>query len=71
MQDRLRAQAPQSPPRTASPPRAPSRLRTLRLLGGVCRGILMGGAGFLLGSCPLLFGAATTRWKTLWIKASG
>ena len=58
MQDRLRAQAPQSPPRTASPPRAPSRLRTLRLLGGVCRGILMGGAGFLLGSCPLLFGAA-------------
>ncbi len=47
----------QSSPRTASPPHTDTRPR-LRYISRLLRGLLLGGTAFLLGSCPLLFGAA-------------
>lgn len=45
---------------TSAPPRADdaARRRRRRLLSALLRGSLLSGAGFLLGSCPLIFGAA-------------
>ncbi|MBO5511299.1 MAG: SpoIIE family protein phosphatase [Clostridia bacterium] len=58
MQNRLRSD-PSTPLRgRASPLGAPTRDRGLRILGELARGAVFGGAAFLLGSCPLLFGAA-------------
>lgn len=59
MQNRSCSDTPRRPPRahTAST-RAPDRGRVLRILGEVIRGLLFGGAAFLLGCCSLLFGAA-------------
>ena len=58
MQNRLRSD-PITPLRgRASPTDAPTRDRGLRILGEITRGAVFGGAAFLLGSCPLLFGAA-------------
>ncbi len=58
MQNRLRSDAPRRPRGDTAPSRAPTQKRGLRLLGEITRGAVFGGAAFLLGSCPLLFGAA-------------
>ncbi len=52
-----------SPKRDSAPPhgnasRAREEPRSRRLLGEMARGGLLGGAGFLLGSCSLFFGTA-------------
>lgn len=59
MQNRSFSQSPHTSPRGhTAHTRAPDRGRWLRILGEAARGILLAGAAFLLGSCPLLFGAA-------------
>ncbi len=45
-------------PQTHSTDTSANKRKSLRLLGTVARGGLFGGAAFLLGSCPTLFGAA-------------
>lgn len=58
MQNRLRSDPSTPLHGRASPLRAPSRDRGIRIMGEMARGAVFGGAAFLLGSCPLLFGAA-------------
>ena len=53
MQDPTRAEA----PRHSVRPRAPAKGSRRKLLGTAARGSVFFGAAFLLGSCPLLFGA--------------
>lgn len=55
MQNRLRTHTIRRP---MTRPRAPDRERRLLLLGETARGCVFLGAAFLLGSCPLLVGAA-------------
>ena len=59
MQNRSCSHTPHTSPRgRTAHTRAPDRERLLRILGEMTRGILLAGTAFLLGSCPLLFGAA-------------
>ena len=59
MQNRSCSHTPHTSPRgRTAHTRAPDRERLLRILGEMTRGILFAGTAFLLGSCPLLFGAA-------------
>ncbi|MBP3665527.1 MAG: SpoIIE family protein phosphatase [Clostridia bacterium] len=58
MQNRLRSDPRSHARGHTAPSRSPVRKRGLRMLGEVTRGIVFAGAAFLLGSCPLLFGAA-------------
>ena len=53
MQDPTRAEA----PRHSVRPRAPAKGSRRKLLGAAARGVVFFGAAFLMGSCPLLFGA--------------
>ncbi len=50
--------APHRPPRQASATQQPDRKARFRWLIHPVHGLLWGGAAFLLGSCPTLFGAA-------------
>ena len=58
MQNRLRSDPSHRSRGHTAPPRAPVRDRGFRLVGELTRGAVFLGTAFLLGSCPLLFGAA-------------
>lgn len=58
MQNPLRSDTYRPLGNRAAPSCSPARQRALRILGEIARGAVWGGTAFLLGSCPLFFGAA-------------